>query len=251
MSSDVAMADGFSGVGGLSQGARVVDVFVAPSKTFRDILRSTSWWLPFLLMVVFTLAQGFVVDRQVGFDRVTENQIQANPKQADAMNQLPPEQKAARIRMASKFTAGITYAMPLFLLLAAAIYALILWGSFNFLLGAETTFSRVFAVCMYASLPYMLLTILVIVNLYIGGNAEGYDYKYPVGTSLGYFFADVAPWLRALLGRIDIIQLWTVALTALGMSIIAKKSLMQSAMVVFGLWFLMTLLTVGGAAFSG
>lgn len=251
MSSDAAVADGFSGVGGLSQGERVVDVFVAPSKTFHDILRSSSWWLPFLLMVVFTLAQGFVVDRQVGFDRVTENQIEANPKRADAMNQLPPEQKAAQLHMMAKVTGGITYAMPLFLLFATAVYALILWGSFNFLLGSETTFSRVFAVCMYASLPYMLLAILVIISLYAGGNAEGFDYKYPAGTSLGYFFVDVAPWLRALLGRLDIIQLWTVVLTALGMSIVAKKTLMQSAMVVFGLWFLMTLLTVGGAAFSG
>ena len=38
-------------VTGLSQVERVVDTFVAPSKTFTDILRSTSWWLPFLLLV--------------------------------------------------------------------------------------------------------------------------------------------------------------------------------------------------------
>ena len=31
---------------GLSQVERVVDTFIAPSKTITDILRSTSWWLP-------------------------------------------------------------------------------------------------------------------------------------------------------------------------------------------------------------
>ena len=38
-------------VTGLSQVERVVDTFVAPSKTFADILRSTSWWLPFLIQI--------------------------------------------------------------------------------------------------------------------------------------------------------------------------------------------------------
>ena len=34
----------------LSQGARIVDTFIAPSKTFTDLRRSAQWWLPFLLM---------------------------------------------------------------------------------------------------------------------------------------------------------------------------------------------------------
>ena len=38
----------------LSQVERVVDTFVAPTATFTDILRSTSWWLPFLLLVLVT-----------------------------------------------------------------------------------------------------------------------------------------------------------------------------------------------------
>ena len=33
----------------LSQAERVVDTFIAPSKTFTDILRSSSWWLPWLI----------------------------------------------------------------------------------------------------------------------------------------------------------------------------------------------------------
>lgn len=250
MSSNVATADGVSEPGGLSQGARVVDVFVAPSSTFRDILRNRSWWLPFLLMVLSSLASAYTVQHQVGFERVTENSIHASPKREDAINQLPPEQRAAQIRIGAKFTAGITYAMPLLLLLGFAFYALVLWGGFNFLLGAETTYSQVFAVCMYASLPYLLLTLLTIISLYFGGNAEGYDYNYPVGTSLGYYLPDVAPWLRALAGRFDIIQLWTLGLTILGMSIVAKKPLMQAAIVVVGWWCVVTLFVLGGAAFS-
>ena len=43
---------GGDGARGLSQLERVVNTFVAPTATFKDILRSTSWWLPFVLTVV-------------------------------------------------------------------------------------------------------------------------------------------------------------------------------------------------------
>ncbi len=232
----------------LSQVGRVVDTFVAPSKTFSDILRSASWWLPCLLMILGSLASAYVVQHQVGFERVNENQIHSSPKQEEAMNQLTPEQRASRMAIGAKITGYITYGIPVILLISFAIYALILWGAFNFILGAATTFGQVFATCFYASLPYLLLNVLLILTLYFSGNAEAYDYKNPVGTNAAYYMTDIAPWLKALLARIDLIQLWTLALTVYGMAIIARKSIMQSAVVVVGLWLLMTVLTVGSAA---
>jgi hypothetical protein len=235
---------------GLSQVERVVDAFIAPSKTFADILRSASWWLPFVLMFVFSIASNFVVDKQVGFDRVYENQLHNSPKQEDAMNQLTPEQKASRMAMGAKITKYSTYAVPALLVVGFAVYALILWGAFNFGLGAKTTFSQVMATCFYASLPYLLLNVLTIVMLYFGANAEAFDIKNPVGTNPAYYLPDASPVVRALLNRLDIIQLWTLALTVLGMAIVAKKTVMQSAAIVVGWWFVVTLVTVGLAAAS-
>jgi len=40
----------------LSEGQRIVDTFVAPSKTFADVLRKSSWWGPLLLMIVVSIA---------------------------------------------------------------------------------------------------------------------------------------------------------------------------------------------------
>ena len=74
----------------MSQVERVVDTFVAPKKTFKDILRSTSWWLPFLLLVLVTLGTTVVVEKQVGWGRVAENQLHQNPKQEEAMANLTP-----------------------------------------------------------------------------------------------------------------------------------------------------------------
>lgn len=248
MANEFAAEPGSIAVPHLSEIERVVDTFVAPSKTFTDILRSASWWLPCILMILGSLASAYVVQHQVGFDRVNENQIHSSPKQEDALNQLPPEQRASRMAIGAKITGYISYGIPVILIIGFAIYALILWGAFNFILGAATTFGQVFATCFYASLPYLLLNLLLILTLYFGGNAESYDYKNPVGTNLGYYMTDAAPWLKALLGRFDLIQLWTVALTVYGMAIVARKTIMQSAVVVVGLWLLMTVFTVGGAA---
>ncbi len=234
--------------GGLSQAARFADAFVAPTKTFQDILRSASWWLPCILMIVFSCASNVVVDRQVGFDRVYENQLHNTPKQEDQLNQLPPDQKARRIKMGGTITRGVTYAVPVFLIVGFAFYALILWASFNFGLGAKTTFNQVMAVCFYASLPYLILNIITIVMLYFGANTEAFDIKNPAGTNLAYYLPDASPVVRALANRLDIIQLWTLVLVVLGMATISKKTITQSAMIVCGFWLVVTLITVGVAA---
>src|SRR5271170_5371195 len=95
--SDVAVADSQSGQPGLSQVERVVDTFVAPSKTFTDILRNTSWWLPFLLATLVSIGVTYTIDRQVGFGRVVENVILDSPKQEEQMQSLQPDQRAARV----------------------------------------------------------------------------------------------------------------------------------------------------------
>jgi Yip1 domain len=244
MTSDAAVLDGAGGAG-LSQVERVVDTFVAPSKTFSDILRSSSWWLPFLLIVLFSVASAFVVGKQVGWDQVTANQIRQSPSAEDRLNQASPEQRVAQMNGMTIGYRYSVYATSVFVLLFIAIYAGILLASFNFGLGARATYGQVFAVCMYASLPLLVTTLLTIATLYFGGNVESYDFKDPVGTNLGYYMPDAAPWLRALLGQFDLIKLWSVVLTVLGMKIISKKSMGLSAAVVIGWWMVFLVVIVG------
>ncbi len=235
---------------GLGQVERVVDAFMAPTKTFTDILRSASWWLPFVLMVVFSCASNYTVAKQVGFERVYENQLHNAPKQEDALNQLSPDERAKRVAIGVKITQSVTYAVPVFLVVGFAFYALVLWGSFNFGLGATAKFGQVMAVCFYAALPYLITNILTIVMLLFGGNAEAFDIKNPVGTNPAYYMPDASPVVRALANRLDLIQLWTLGLTVLGMATITRKTVMQSAMIVVGFWVVVTLVTIGFAAAS-
>jgi len=236
---------------GLSQTERVVDTFIAPSRTFADILRSTTWWLPFLLAVIVSLGVTYTIDRQVGFDRVVENTIHASPRQEEQLSSLTPEQRAARVKGMAVGYRYTSYASPLFILAFSAIGALVLWGSFNFGLGAQTTFAQMFCLWMYISLPRLLSGLLTILTIAFGGNAESFDLKNPVGTNPAYFLADASPWVKTALAFFDVIGIWTVILLILGTAIVARVSRGKAAAVVLGWWVLILIISIATtAAFS-
>src|SRR5271165_3502083 len=101
----------------LSEVERVVDTFVAPGKTFTDIRRSASWWLPFVLMAISSFALVFVVDKKLGMEKVVENQMALSPKQSAKLDQLPPDQRASQMETVVKFNRMISYAYPVLALI--------------------------------------------------------------------------------------------------------------------------------------
>src|SRR5229473_8029743 len=81
----------------LSEGARIVNTFIAPSKTFTDLRRSAMWWAPWLLISIFSVAFILTIGKQIGFDQVSKNQIE-HSKQAEQFDKLPPDQQEQRIQ---------------------------------------------------------------------------------------------------------------------------------------------------------
>ena len=233
---------------GLSQVERVVDTFVAPSKTFTDILRSTSWWLPFLLLVAVTMASAFAIDHKIGFDRVAEQSISQNALAEEQMAQLPADQRTARIHRISLGQKYGSYSSAVIILIFVGIVALLNWASLNFGLGAKTTFGQNFAVCMYAGLPKAFIGLLNILFVYVGVNTENFDLNNPVGTNVGYYLSDSAQWVKTALSFVDVFGLWSLALTIIGLAIISRKSKPQAAVVAVGWWLIGLLLLTGMTA---
>jgi len=247
------MSDGVlvDGVQPMSQGMRVVNTFVAPSKTFADILKSASCWLPLVLMFLMTVGWSFAVDKTVGFAAASEVQVNKSSMQADALNQLPPDQRAQRMAMTAKITRFTTYGSIVFVLMFMTIETLILWGVFNFALGATTTFPQVFAVVAFAGLPRSLMWVLSAILLFAGVNTENFDMRNPVGTNLGYYLQDSPKWLSTPGTFLDVLGLWSMALLVIGMAIISKKKMSQSAAVIVGLWLLIMLAVTGFSVAMG
>ena len=133
----------------LSQAERVVDTFIAPSKTFADVRRSASWWLPFLLLAIVGVGYIYVVDQKIGFRKVTENQIQSSPKASQRIDDMPAAQRNVAIETQAKWTRNIAYGFFIFLLIWNIVVAAILFATFKFGASADAK-SRDSYVCQPA-----------------------------------------------------------------------------------------------------
>ena len=237
---------------GLSQGQRVIYTFTAPSKTFTDIIRDRSWWLPFVLGLLFSYLFIFAMVNKVGWTRLTESALKQNPAQMERMNNMPADQRASAMRTSEIFTKGFTYGYPVLGLVATAIIALVLWGTINFGFGGKATYGEVFAVWMYASLPLLLKALLGAVSLFAGLDSESFNIQNPVGTNVGYYLPpDLPKWLLALGSWFDIITIWHLILGGIGLAIVARVKRSAGLTAVFGWWLLIMLLSVGYAAVTG
>ncbi|MBS1851792.1 MAG: YIP1 family protein [Acidobacteria bacterium] len=237
---------------GLSEGARILNTFVAPSKTFSDLRRSAAWWGPYLLMVIAALLFMYVAGAKVGFRKAMENQMQSQPKTQARLEQLPPEQREAQMEQGTKITKWIAYATPVLQLVILLIIATALWVSFK-IAGTGVTFKISLAVVMYAGLPGILKMLLAIVALLAGANPDSFTLQNPVGTNLGYFLdpATTSPALRSLATSIDVFLIWTLVLSAIGFIYAGKVKSGTSYAVVFGWAFFFILAGAGiAAAFS-
>ena len=63
----------------LTETQRVIDIFVAPSKTFHDIRRKATFWGPLLILIVISVAYGFTIQQKIGWEQVFENNIRQLP----------------------------------------------------------------------------------------------------------------------------------------------------------------------------
>jgi hypothetical protein len=238
-------------VTGLSQVERVVDTFVAPSKTFTDILRSTSWWLPFLLYIIVSALFAYSVDQKIGYDAVAEQAVQQSQMAQDRMANLTPDVRAKAIHQQAVVTRYISYAGGVIFLIFALVGALLNWATINFGFGAKTTFGQNFALQMFASLPIMLRSLLSVGMVFAGVGTDNFNMQNPVGTNLGYYLADSAHWMRTAGTFMDLFGFWSMALSIIGLAIISHKSRGQAAIVVVGWWLVLLLIATGFTAAMG
>jgi Yip1 domain len=236
----------------LSQAERVTDAFIAPSKTFTDILRDQSWWLPFLLGAILGYGYLFTIQKQVGWDTVTQNTLRQDPKASERLANATPEAKAQTETFTLAIIKYTFFASPLLALLVAALASVFLWGTINVIFGGHATFGRVFAVWMYGTLPLLVKSLLAIITLFAGLDKEAFNLSNPVGTNPGFYLpAESAQWLLRLAGSFDVLWIWSLVLVGMGLAIVGKVKRGAGFMAVFGWWALILLIRVGYAAIAG
>ena len=249
--SDPAVQSAAEVTPGMSQGQRFTSVFSAPSKTFNDIKRGNrSWWLPFIVMVVFGYVFFAAITMKVGWNQVAQNTVHMSPKAEEQMSQLPKDQQDMRMKFTAYAMEGSFAATPLIVLAVVAIASLVLWGTINFAFGGKATFGSIFAVYMYAGLPGVIKTILGTVVLFLGMAPESFNLNNFAPTNLGAFLSptDTSPALYKLATAIDFTTIWSMVLLGIGIAIVAGVKRSSGYIAVFGWWALLTIVSVGWAA---
>ena len=222
----------------LSEGARIINTFSAPSKTFTALRRNASWWGPWILISIFSLLFMWSIGKQVGFEQVSKNQI-AHSSRADQFDRLPPDRQARQLEISVMIMKFFAYGSPALILLYFLIETFALWVTFKVALGADTSFKVAYGIVMYASLPSILGAILGTISMFAGINPEGFDISNPVGTNLAYYLdpETTGKFVRGMASSLDLISIWTIVLLGIGFACTSKVK-RSTAIIVVAVWYL-------------
>jgi hypothetical protein len=230
---------------GLSEAQRIINTYVAPAKTFDDIKRNASWWAPWLLMSVVALIFIFVMQKKIGFEQISINEI-AKSARADQFEKLPPDQKAQQMGISVMMTKVFSYGVPVTILIANVIVAGVLLGLFKLGFGANLTFKRMFAIVLYAGLPTIISSILGIISMQFI-DPEAFNVRNPVATNPAYFMDPFSSskFLYGIASAFDIFVIWVIALIAIGVSRNTKIKTGSAFAAIFAVYFIFKLIGAG------
>jgi len=225
----------------LSEPARLVNVFIAPSKTFIDIRRNASWWVPWLLVSIVQVAFGFAFSQKIGWDSVIEKQWEKSPTMSARLASMKPEEKERAMEQGAKVASYFGYAAPIFGIIYLVLAGAIAMAIFNFGFGAEIPFKQSMATFAYAGLPLLIFSALAVVTMFVTSTPDTFNINNPLATNPGYFLDPKNSKLLYWLGSsLDVFGLWVVGLLGLGYSIASNKKVkVGPAIAVFAVLYLL------------
>lgn len=231
----------------LSEPARIINTFIAPSKTFADLQRSASWWAPWLLIAIFSLAFVWTIDHQIGYTQIMRNEI-SHSSRAEQFEKLPPEQQAKQMQTTTAFTRVFSYASPVVILIFFLIIAAVLLGTFKFGAGVNMRFKTALAIVVYAGLPSIVGAALGILSLFAGVDPEGFNINNPVASNPAYFMDRAgSKFLYVMASALDIFTIWTIILLGIGFACNSKLK-RSTAIMIVAAWYIVYKLAAGGFA---
>ena len=248
MQQQVAVSEGKP----LSQMERFLDAFIAPSKTFNDIRRNASWWLPVVIICILSFAFAFTVLHKVGLATLVDSTIHNSASLEDRVaNASPPD--AAAIRHSIEMQFRFMYVAPVFIIVVALLVSAIFLASANFGFGGRATYGQMLAVWFYGTLPLIFISLLTVITLVAGMQSDNFNIRNTVGTNIGYYLqgGSSPKWLVTFLSSFDVFAVWSAILLTMGISIVAGIKRSSAAIVVFAWWALYVLGQTAMAAIMG
>ena len=229
---------------------RMTGVLFSPKATFEDIVRKPSWALPVIVLTILSVAVSFSINQRINWREFMSQQIEKNPAAAN----MSADQKEQRIEAGAKFSPPFTYAIGFVgPILGTLIVALVMWGGYNLLGGANTNFGTSMGITAHAFLTGLVSSPLFILILFLKPYGT-VDLDNPLATNVGAFLPDdAAKWLVSLGKSIDIFSFWILILLAIGFACTNPRKLKGSKayVIAFSIWAAFVVVKVGWAFITG
>lgn len=228
-----------------------VKVMFSPSQTFPTIAARPTWWAPILIIAVLSCLITYTYGRRAGWEGFMRKQIESSPRTA----QLSAEQKEQIIQQQTKFAPIFGY---VFSIIGPAVAMLVVGGAFllvfNFGMAAGLTAKQYFALAAYGWMPEAIKALLAFPVMFLK-EPDMLDIQNLVATNVAAVMdaeTTSRPLMR-LATSIDLFNVWTIALIAIGLSTMTKGkiSVGKALAGVLGLFVVWVLLATGWAAIFG
>lgn len=209
--------------------ARAIGVITSPRATFESVVAAPrSVGIIFLCALVFGIAGGLPQFTERGRQAAVDMQAQQIERWT---GQAVSDEQYNRMLDGAKYAGYFSVvSMLIFLPIVALVISAVYWVVFNALMGGTATFKQVMAVVSHS---------MVIGAL---GQAVGAPIQYMQGTvsaggpfNLGVL-APMLPegsFLASFLGLTSFFTLWSVVVTAIGLSVLYRRKALNIAIVLF------------------
>jgi Yip1 domain len=236
---------------GLSEPQRLVNTFIAPRKTFEDLKRNPSWWVPWLITGIFSIIFGAVAVQKIDIPRFLQQQIEKSPSAQRRLEQLTPEQRERGMAVQATIVKGTFFAFPVISLLSGLVIAAVLMAVFNFILGAEVPFQRAMAVVFYSYVPLIISTILLTVSILVSSDPNTIDITNPMPTNPGFFMDPLGnQFIYSIASSLDIFSIWVVTLLGLGFATTSSNRRPDAATGITTMFVVFAIFVLGRAAWK-
>jgi hypothetical protein len=222
----------------MSASQKIIGIFTIPRQTFETIDQKPTWFLPFIIGVIF-----FLIMQILTIDIQTADQI-AMMETRD----MPQEQlDAARSQMAGPLKYVSLIAGPIVWLIMLVIMAALFYVAGNLMIGGDSSFKKVFAIVCWSGLVGVIGIILMTLLMLSKGTTQG------IALDLTAFLDTPAigeekSTLYRILSKFDIFTIWQIVLWIIGLAVTYKTTIKKAAVPIISLWVLWMIVSV---AFGG
>lgn len=225
---------------------RIAGALFAPVETFTDIARKPDILIPMLFLVIIGYGTTLLTMRYLDFDAAFAQQAEVMKKQNPNLSDADLERFG---RISKSMTKVTFYVLPVVMVAAYAVMALILFGAFR-LMGGEGTYKQSLSVFLYSWMPMVLLSIVAAIVLLARGDLVDPQTMATVVKSNPAFLVDFQeqPVLFSFLSSVDIFSVWMILLLVFGFSAVSGFSRAKTAAIIVSLWVIMIVVKVGFAA---